>query len=136
MVQTFLFGAVFGFILSRVHATDYDTIVNMFLLRDLHLVGVIGGAVVVAAIGFAILKRGNGPVAKSLQAPEGKPDRALLLGSALFGAGWALTGTCPGTALAQLGELKLVAGFTLLGIVGGAALHERYGRAVRRVLGD
>jgi len=51
------FGLLFGFLLSRVGATRYDNIAGMFLLTDLHLMGVIGTAVVVAGVGLALLRR-------------------------------------------------------------------------------
>ena len=54
------------------------------------------------------------------------------MGGVLFGAGWALTGACPSIALVQLGEGKLGALVTLVGIFAGnalyAAVHERYFR--------
>jgi uncharacterized membrane protein YedE/YeeE len=112
-------GAVFGFILSRVGATDFDAIAGMFLLTDLHLMGVIGLAAIVAGIG---LRRAPIPVKPR------KPGNAV--GGLLFGAGWALTGTCPGTALAQLGEGRLTVLFTLTGILLGTALYRRVGGSV------
>jgi hypothetical protein len=118
-------GVTFGFILSRIGATDYDAVRSMFTLEDLHLMGVIGVAVAVAAVGFAVLRR------RGIACQDGcrvtlapKPVKpGIVLGSLVFGAGWALTGTCPGTGLAQIGEGKLVALFTVLGIAVGAALH-------------
>ena len=51
------FGALFGFILSRSGATDYDAIRGMFRLTDLHLFGVIGSAVAVSALGFTLARK-------------------------------------------------------------------------------
>lgn len=121
-----LFGLVFGFLLSRVGATDYDAIAGMFLLTDLHLMGVIGGAVVVAGLGLA-WKRGPTITPKPF-----KPG--LVVGAVLFGAGWAITGTCPGTGLAQIGEGKGVALFTVAGIFAGSALYRLLGAPVERAL--
>ena len=118
------FGLLFGFVLSRVGATDMDAIAGMFLLTDLHLVGVIGGAVVVAGVGLALLRRRSGGQAL-IQPKPMKPG--LVVGAALFGAGWALTGTCPGTGLAQLGEGHLMAVFTLAGILAGSGLYRAIG---------
>lgn len=39
------------------------------------------------------------------------------------GAGWALSGACPGTSLVQVGEGKLVALFTVVGILTGTYLY-------------
>ncbi len=101
MIRTLGFGLLFGFLLSRVGATDFDTIAGMFLLTDFHLYGLMGLAMVVAGLGMAAMQR-----LQVLSADGGPMDVArkpmkpgLLIGGLLFGAGWALTGTCPGTAL-------------------------------------
>jgi uncharacterized membrane protein YedE/YeeE len=128
-------GALFGFILSRVAATDYDAINGMFLLTDLHLVGVIGVAIAVAAIGFALARqrvaRSRAGVPLAMVKKPMKPH--LILGGLMFGAGWAISGTCPGTAIAQLGEGTLAGGITIIGIVAGAYLHAALKNAGLRV---
>jgi hypothetical protein len=113
------FGALFGVLLSRARATDYDAITGMFLLRDLHLMGVIGVAVVTAALGMAVLRaRGRA------QGIQPKPyHRLVFAGGLIVGIGWALSGACPGTALAQIGEGKLYALATVLGLVAGTWLR-------------
>ena len=121
------FGAIFGFVLSRAGATSYDAITGMFLLRDLHLVGVIGMAIALSAAGFAVLRRRavrayNGEVL-ALRPKPWQPG--LVLGGALFGVGWGLAGTCPGTALAQIGEGHLAGLATFAGILLGAWLQSR-----------
>lgn len=126
MTRYLAFGLLFGFILSRVDATSYDAIAQMFLLEDLHVMGVIGVAVIVAGIGLRVLRRQRGPLPQVTIQP--KPRKAgNLIGGLLFGAGWALTGTCPGTGLAQLGELQIMAVFTVAGVFAGTALYRRLG---------
>ncbi|OAJ57483.1 hypothetical protein A6V36_04655 [Paraburkholderia ginsengiterrae] len=67
---------------------------------------VMAGAVGVASVGFAMARRRD----RSLSgAPMRMPtatriDRRLLVGSAVFGAGWGLAGFCPGPALVNLGS--------------------------------
>jgi uncharacterized membrane protein YedE/YeeE len=121
------FGLVFGFLLSRVGATDYDAISGMFALTDLHLMGVIGLAIAVAALGFALFRRfrltahGGAPLALAK-----KPyTPGVIWGGLLFGVGWAVAGTCPGTALAQIGEGRLAGVVTYAGIVLGAYAQNR-----------
>lgn len=125
------FGMVFGFVLSRVGATDYDAIHGMFMLTDLHLYGVIGTAILVAGLGFHYVRRRQLRGAKgerlTLVAKPYQPG--VLWGGLLFGAGWALTGTCPGTALAQLGEGTLAGGVTIAGILAGSYLRAMLDRA-------
>jgi uncharacterized membrane protein YedE/YeeE len=122
----FAFGAVFGFILSRAGATDYDAISGMFRLTDLHLFGVIGIAIVVNAIGFAIVRKRRSTALNGERIALGnKPmTRGLAAGALLFGAGWALSGTCPGTALAQVGEGRIAGLVTFAGILLGALLEQ------------
>jgi len=51
---------------------------------------------------------------------KGKPYKtALIPGSLIFGLGWGLAGACPGTVLVMLGEGKLGAIFTIVGIILG-----------------
>jgi len=121
------FGVLFGFILSRVGATSYDAIAGMFLVQDLHLVGVIGIAIATSALGFVLLRRAGGRARSGAAlALQQKPvQRGLVVGGLLFGVGWALAGTCPGTSLAQIGEGKLAGAFTFAGILLGAWLQQR-----------
>lgn len=134
-VSLLFWGVAFGFILSRVGATDFDAILGMFALTDLHLAGVIGVAVAVAAPALWWLRRRGiaGPAGPIVIAPKPrKPGNVV--GAVLFGAGWAITGTCPGTVLAQVGEGRLVALFTLSGVLLGVAIHRRFGATVERRL--
>ncbi len=127
-----IFGTLFGFVLSRAGATEYDKIENMFLLQDLHLMGVISVAILTAATGLFLFRR------LKVKASDGKPlaieakprNPGNLWGGLLFGAGWAITGTCPGTALSQIGEGKLTALFTITGIVLGTLLYRKIGDKV------
>ena len=68
------------------------------------------------------------------------PERAAtlllgtILGGVLFGLGWVVSGACPGVILAQLGEGKLYALFSLVGVaIGnwayGSFLEARLGTA-------
>ena len=125
------FGLAFGFVLQRAGASSYDAIAGMFLGRDLHLVGVIGVAIATTALGFFLLRRGH------VRARDGAPlalqpkpmQKGLVAGGLLFGAGWAIAGACPGTALVQLGEGQLAATATVAGILAGAWFQQRTARA-------
>jgi hypothetical protein len=46
-----------------------------------------------------------------------------VLGGALFGAGWAIMGFCPGTSVGALGEGRWHAIFAVMGMVTGAAIY-------------
>lgn len=71
---------------------------------DPSLAFVLGGAVLVSAVGYQVSRR----MARPFFAPEfnipasRRIDARLLAGAALFGIGWGLAGFCPGPALASL----------------------------------
>jgi hypothetical protein len=118
-----LFGAAFGFVLSRSGAADYDVVQRMFLLESFHLYGVIGTAVAVTATGLWVLRR-HGRTASGAPlriAPKAR-HRGNVAGGVLFGVGWSITGMCPGPILVNLGEGKLYALGALAGALVGAAL--------------
>ena len=48
---------------------------------------------------------------------------AILVGGALFGAGWAIMGYCPGTSVGALGEGRWHAIFAIAGMVTGAGVY-------------
>jgi len=125
-----VFGIGFGFVLSRIGATSHDAISGMFLLRDLRLAGVMSVAIAVSAVGFVVVRRlrltslSGAPI---VLAP--KPFSPwLALGSLMFGVGWSLSGACPGTALAQVGEGRLSALATVSGILLSSFLVEAAAR--------
>jgi len=127
-ITSLTIGILFGIALSKALATDYNTIIDMFLFRNFHLYGVIATAIVTVSIGVYIFKKIllKDVDGKLIEYPTKPAKKGLVIGSALFGIGWALTGTCPGTAFTQLGEGKLTALFTLIGILIGSVAHSYY----------
>jgi uncharacterized membrane protein YedE/YeeE len=126
-------GTVFGFILSRSGAADYDFIQGMFLFTEFQLYGIIGVAVAVAAPGIWLIKRRGRtllgrPIAIELKALH----RGNVAGGLLFGVGWSLAGMCPGPILVNIGEGKLYAVAALAGALAGAgafgSLYPRFQR--------
>jgi uncharacterized protein len=78
---------------------------NRFGAWDASLAFVMGGALLVTLIAFAVTPRvGKRPwAAASFDLPTRKDiDTKLVAGAALFGIGWGLVGYCPGPALASL----------------------------------
>ena len=126
-------GLAFGFIISRSGAVRFDFINQMFLLGDFRLYGIIGSAIAVAMPGFLwmkAMKKKGAPSFKKIPFPARRFTQGTLWGAAAFGAGWALTGTCPGPAMIQLGEGHGMALFTIAGIFLGnwayGLVHEKY----------
>jgi uncharacterized membrane protein YedE/YeeE len=126
-IRVLLVGLVFGFALSRGRATDYDAIVDMFLLRDLHLALLMASAIAVAALGSFLIRRTRARAfdGAAIQLEPKPLHRGVWVGGLLFGFGWGLTGTCPGTGIAQIGEGKLIALFTVAGMLVGTWLYGR-----------
>jgi uncharacterized membrane protein YedE/YeeE len=52
-------------------------------------------------------------------------DRRLLVGSAIFGAGWGLAGFCPGPAVAALSTGLVPVLAFVAAMVGGMVVHDR-----------
>lgn len=116
-------GIVFGFVLSRAGAADYNFIQSMFLFRSFQLYGIIGTAVTVTAAGLLFLKNYGRTIGGAPIAIDVKPlNRGNALGGLLFGVGWSMAGMCPGPIFVNIGEGKLYAIAALAGAVTGAAL--------------
>jgi len=125
-----LFGTAFGWVLSRSGAADYDYVQGMFLLESFQLYGIIGGAVAVTAPGLWLLKRaGRTATGAPLRVTPKPRHPGNVIGGALFGIGWSITGMCPGPILVNLGEGKVYALGALAGVLVGAGvfgvLYER-----------
>lgn len=70
---------------------------------DPSLAFVMGTAIPVAALGFALAKRRRAPLcAAAFSGPtKNAVDSRLVVGSLIFGTGWGLVGFCPGPVLAS-----------------------------------
>jgi uncharacterized protein len=71
---------------------------------DPSLAFVMGGALIVASIAFAVQpKRGKPWFASGFDLPALRHiDKSLIIGATLFGIGWGLAGYCPGPAIASV----------------------------------
>jgi uncharacterized protein len=90
---------------------------------DPSLAFVMGGATVVAFVGFRIAGRRRAALSREpFHLPDaGKIDGRLIGGSVLFGIGWGLVGLCPGPALVDLGFLDGRAALFVIAMIAGAA---------------
>ncbi|MFT3816629.1 MAG: YeeE/YedE family protein [Rubrivivax sp.] len=128
LVAAALAGLVFGAGLVVSQMSDPRKVLNFLDLLgpwDASLLFVLGSAVPVAAVGFALLRRRRAPWLAPAFEPPAAPrvDAPLLLGAALFGVGWGLVGYCPGPAVAALGLLNLEALCFVPAMLAGAALQ-------------
>ncbi len=81
-----LFGVMFGFLLQKGGATDYNVITGQLLLTDFTVMKLMLSAVIVGMIGFHLLKHFG--YAK-LHAAEGSIG-SNVIGGLIFGVGFAL----------------------------------------------
>lgn len=117
-----LLGLGFGFILSRAGLSDYNTIKDMLLLRDLRMYMLMATAVATALPLVWWLKRAR-PMSLAgvpVEIERAPLQRKTIIGAACFGVGWAMTGACPGPILTQLGEGKVLALVTFAASLAGA----------------
>lgn len=126
-VLTALLGGLMGVVLSRIGFSSWDEVHAMFVFSDLRMFLGFGVAVMVLFVAFRALAK----LTPSRTHFRVRPvHKGTLVGSLLFGAGWAVSGACPSIALVQLGEGQLAAGYTLLGVFAGnwlyGAVHMRY----------
>ena len=126
-------GTIFGFILSRSGAADYDYIQAMFLLEDFQLYGIIATAVLLTAPGVWLIKRrGRTLLGRPIEIELKALHRGNIGGGVLFGIGWSIAGMCPGPILVNIGEGKIYAFAALAGALTGAgafgSLYQRLER--------
>lgn len=124
-------GLLFGLGLIAGGMTDPSKVqgfLDLFGQWDPSLAFVMGGAIVVGIVGFALARRQE--VAWSGEAmglPQSKViDARLLIGGALFGIGWGLGGLCPGPAVTALGAGFLPAAWFVAAMLIGMWLHDRF----------
>ncbi|HZQ60937.1 MAG TPA: DUF6691 family protein [Casimicrobiaceae bacterium] len=99
---------------------------DLFGAWDPSLALVMVGAIAVGLLAFAIAAhRSTTLMGLPMQLPRtAGVDRRLLIGSALFGAGWGLVGFCPGPALVALGAGVPKAVVFVLAMLGGMLVFE------------
>ena len=108
LVPYFLLGCAFGAVLTESEVISWFRIQEMFRFQAFHMYGVIASAILVAGALLALIKR------LELRASDGErlglapkavgSGARYVIGGAIFGVGWALTGACPGPLVALVGS--------------------------------
>ena len=114
-----LFGMIFGYLLQRGGVGDYDVLLGQLLLKDWAVAKIMLSAILVGSIGLFVL-RTLGKIELELKKTR---LAANILGGLIFGAGFALSGYCPGSAAAALGEGRWDALVAMIGMVFGSYLY-------------
>ncbi len=124
-IKYFIVGILFGIVFVKSEVISWFRIQEMFRLQSFHMYGIIGSAVVVAAISVWIIKLFK------VKTIYGEPivfhakqfNKGQIFGGLLFGLGWAVTGACPGPLFAQIGIGATVVVITLFSAVAGTWVY-------------
>jgi len=136
LLLSFLIGLIFGLGLV-VSGMNLPSKVQGFLdvagLWDPSLAFVMIGAIGVATIAFRLAKRRRTSfIGDPIQTPAAsRVDARLVVGAAIFGVGWGLSGVCPGPATVNLALLDPKAVVFFVAMVLGMAA-ERMGPLLAR----
>ncbi|MDO8398728.1 MAG: YeeE/YedE family protein [Bradyrhizobium sp.] len=111
IIASLLCGLIFGaglLISGMVQPTKVLGFLDIFGAWDPSLAVVMIAALAVSAPGFMLAKGRSRPLlaVRSFWPTRDDIDRPLVIGSAMFGAGWGLVGFCPGPALESLATLS------------------------------
>ncbi|HEY0364217.1 MAG TPA: DUF6691 family protein [Solirubrobacteraceae bacterium] len=127
-VTGLIVGAVFGVTLSWTGMSSPEVLRQALLLDNAYLYLFFGSAVATSTLGLWLLRRARAralltgePVAWAREAPR----RNHVVGSVIFGVGWAVADACPGPIATQVGQGVLWSLFTIAGVVAGMVLAQR-----------
>ena len=118
-------GVLFGFGLALSTMIRPEIVLGVLRVQDMGLMLVLGGAVVVTFLAYRyaprLMKR---PLfGGAFGSHEATMERSTIIGAAIFGIGWGITGVCPGPAIAGLGAGMWELGFAIAGIAIGALVQ-------------
>ena len=133
MISALLTGALFAVGLLVSGMTDPANVkgfLDVFGDWRPQLMSVLGAGVVVAYLVYRVARTREHPlIAPKFYWPESNQvDKPLLIGAALFGAGWALAGYCPGPALVVAGSLQPDAIVFIVAMLGGNFAYRLFRR--------
>ena len=118
-------GLWFGILLVKSEVISWFRIQEMFRLKSFHMYGVIGSAVATGMLSIWLIKkyRVKTIYGEPIILPVKKFSKGQVYGGLLFGAGWALTGACPGPLFALLGSGATVIVVALASAVAGTWVY-------------
>lgn len=128
LLVVLLSGALFGGGLALSTMIQPEVVLSFLRFDDLGLLLVLGGATTVTLLAYQLGPRllRRPPLGTDFEVRRAPLDRRIVLGSALFGAGWGLSGVCPGPAIAGLGAGNWPLLWALVGIAAGAWVQGRF----------
>jgi|SRR6478609_1069004 len=116
-----LTGIVFGLALTKAEAISWFRIQEMFRFEAFQMFGIFMTAIPVGALSLFIIRKLKlrSVDGEQIEMPKKVYSHGMVIGSLIFGFGWALTGACPGPLYAQIGSGSLVTIVTLLSAIAG-----------------
>jgi uncharacterized protein len=129
---SFLAGLIFGTGLCLSGMIEQSKVLGFLDLAgrwDPSLAFVIGGAISVGVVAFSIAGRrtATDPGSAYNISPSRDIDQRLVLGSLIFGAGWGLSGICPGPGIALLAFGSAQAIIFVIAMLAGMLIYELTG---------
>ena len=131
LVIASLSGLLFGLGLIASGMTNPAKVkgfLDLFGTWDPSLALVMGGAIAVGSVGFALARRrALSWTGARIEIPASTViDSRLLLGGALFGAGWGIAGLCPGPAIVSASGGSKAAMVFVIAMLAGMGVHDRW----------
>ena len=128
-IITLLAGLIFGLGLIISGMTNPDKVIRFLDIAgiwDPSLMFVMLGGIVVAFVGFKFVQNKSLTVFDDTIHLPGTThiSKELVIGSLLFGAGWAIAGFCPGPALVALGAGYKEAFIFVIAMIAGMTIHD------------
>lgn len=112
--------------MTKSEAISWYRIQEMFRFQSFHMYGIIGTAVILGVSAVFIIKKFK---IKDIEGkeiiftPKSKSLIRYLAGGAVFGLGWALTGSCPGPLFVNLGYGYWSMIIVIIGALAGTYLY-------------
>jgi uncharacterized membrane protein YedE/YeeE len=126
MLLVLVGGLIFGFGLAYSHMARPEVVLDFLQFEDFGLVFVMFGGAAVSGVSVLVATRvlNRAPLTgASFERRLKSFDRNVLVGGAIFGVGWGLSGICPGAAYASLGIGNVTILWALAGMFVGAYLQ-------------
>lgn len=124
-IKFLIVGMLFGILFIKAEIISWYRIQEMFRFQSFHMYGVIGSAVFVGIVSVFFIKKYNIKTisGEAITMQDKKFNKGNIYGGLIFGAGWAITGACPGPIFAQIGTGVSVMTITLIFAIIGTWLY-------------
>ena len=125
LLKYLISGIIFGIVIVKAELISWFRMQEMFRLQSFHLFGVMASAIVVGMLSIWLIKKFHIKTldGESIEFYPKRFNKGQVIGGLIFGAGWAITGACPGPLFAQIGSGATVIIVTLLSAIAGTWVY-------------